>query len=80
MTEIENVLLRQLSEQCTSNEDLARRLRDLTGQIETLKRQLERLPELSGRLDGLERFLNEQNRRIDELSALLSRYAPMLNG
>ena len=80
MTEIENVLLRQLTEQSTANEDLARRLRDLTGQIETLKRQLEMLPELSGRLDGLERFLSEQNRRIDELSALLSRYAPMLNG
>ena len=80
MTEIENVLLRQLTEQSKANEDLAQRLTGLTGQVEALQRQLAMLPELSARLEGLERFLSEQNRRIDELSALLSRYAPMLNG
>ena len=49
MTEIENVLLRQLTEQTRANEDLARQLTDLTRQVETLKWQLAMLPALFGK-------------------------------
>ena len=80
MTELEQSLLKLVSEQSKANEVLERKLTGLTGQVETLQRQLAILPTLNARLDELERFLSEQNRRIEELSRLLSRYAPMLNG
>lgn len=80
MTELEQSLLKLVGEQSEAHERLARHLTGLTGQVETLQRQLEALPALNARLDELERFLSEQNRRIEELSRLLSRYAPMLNG